>query len=116
LGASFQTGTAPAAESFILNQDDPGIGLSPLPDTVDTGIHTGSTMDAMIFINADTVSRKGIPLLADLLVEPRSHDIQEPLEFRTVFHFADERLDLLDREIPGIGQIFLQPLKKGEMF
>ena len=73
-------------------------------------------MDAVFFIDENTVSWKGVTLLMDLLVETRSHDIQETVEFRTILHLADEVLYLLNREIPGIGQIFLHTLKKREVF
>jgi hypothetical protein len=116
LRASFQTGTTTTTESFILNHDKAGIGFISLANTIDTGIHASPAMDTVFLIDANTVSWKGIALFTDLLVETRSHDIQEPVKFRTILHLAYEVLHLLDREIPGIGQIFLHTFKKREMF
>jgi len=116
LGATFQTGTAPTAESFILDHDTAGIEFISLPDTINAGIHASSAMNTMFFIDANTVSWKGITLLADLLVETRSHDVQKPVEFRTVLHFTNEILHLLDREVLGIAKYFSRPSKSERCF
>jgi hypothetical protein len=108
LWASFKAGPAASAERFISDHDVAGIFLVPLPHTVHAGINAGPAMEAMFFVNEDMVSRKGLPLFTNLLVEPCSDHIEEPVELWAIFNLLDEANHFLNREVDILGQIFFQ--------
>jgi len=56
------------------------IGFIPLAYAVHARIHTCAAVEAVLFINLDTVFRKGLTLLSDPLVEPGPDDVQESIK------------------------------------
>ena len=116
LGTSFQAGPTAAAERFISDHDATGILIIPLPDAVHASINAGPAMEAMFFVDQDTIPRKGLSLFTNLLVESCSNHIEEPAELRAIFHLLDEANHFLNREVDSLRQIFFEVIVKPAMF
>ena len=112
LRTSLQTGSAAPAEGFVSDDHAAGIGLIPLPHAVHAGIDAGPAMEAVFFVDRDMVSWESLALFPDLLVKARPDHVEEPVKLRAAFHLLDKLGYLLNREIDGTGQIFLQVIEK----
>jgi hypothetical protein len=116
LRTPLEAGPAPAAECLVGDLDVTGIALVTLPHTIHTGIHTGPTMKAILFIDENMIPGESLPLFADLLIEARSYDIQKTIKLRALFHLLDEIRHFLDREVDAAGQILFEIIVKLTMF
>jgi hypothetical protein len=116
LRTSLQAGAAASTERFVIDDHTTGIGFITFPHAIHTSIGARPTMQTILLVNEHAMFRKGLALLANLLIETRSDHIQESLKLRTVFHFLDELSHFLNGEVERPGEIFLQVIEKFAMF